>query len=134
MLDSGHDLVPGVAIESVQYEWLRGIFRHPLGNPLLVVTHAAPFALPGEKRRRQMLDSAHAARLVRDFEQAGARLVLASHRHTHRLDVHRSVTYVTSGEGRFPREQRPAMAIVTVQGGEAHHEFVPIWPDTPVGG
>ena len=73
LLDSGHELVPGVAIESVQYEWLRQTFLLPLGNPLLVATHAAPISLPGEKRRRQMLDSTHAARLVRDFEQAGAR-------------------------------------------------------------
>jgi predicted phosphodiesterase len=134
VLDSGYDLVPGVAIESVQYEWLRRTFLLPLGNPLLVATHVSPISRAGEKARRRMLDSAHAARLVRDFEQAGARLVLAGHRHTNRLDVHHGVTYVTAGEGRVPREQHPAMAIVTVQGGEAQHEFVPIWPDTPVGG
>jgi predicted phosphodiesterase len=130
MLDTGRELIPGLAVESEQHEWLQRTLTLPIGNPLIVVMHKSPVAGLGEPRRHQMLDGNYAQRLEYDLERAGVRLVLAGHRHTHGIEHRGDVTYVTSGEGIRRRADAPVMAVVAVRAGTVAVDFAPVWPAT----
>jgi predicted phosphodiesterase len=127
MLDTSRQLIPGFAFESDQHEWLERTLTLPIGHPLIIVMHHAPIAGPGESRWHQMLDVGYAQRLVRDFDRAGVRLVLAGNVHSRHMEYRGDVLYMISGEGGRQRAREPVMAVVTVQSGNVAAHFEPVW-------